>query len=86
MALKVRAPQAPILTAVEHLAERDALLALGAGRVLALAPEGALAFTRAMFEVIAVDRERVATILGAVSANDYSVLRATGFAATVTHP
>ena len=86
MALKARAPQAPVLTAVEHLAERDALLALGAGRVLALAPEGALAFTRAMFEVLAVDRERVATILGAVSANDYSVLRATGFAATVTHP
>ena len=75
MALRARAPAVPVWTAVQQLAERDVLRGLGVGRVLALAPEGAIVFTRAILESIAVDSERARAILGTLSANDYEALR-----------
>jgi len=76
-ALKARAPKVPILTAVQYLDERDALRTFGASRVLALAPEGAVVFARAVLEFLLVERERIHAILGTVCANDYAALRGT---------
>jgi glutathione-regulated potassium-efflux system protein KefB len=70
-------PQVPIMTAVQFLAERDALRRIGAEHVVALVPEGVLAFGRAVLDRLGVAADRTDSIASALRSRDYAELRAT---------
>ena len=69
-------PQVPIMTAVQFLAERDALRRIGAEHVVALVPEGVLAFGRSVLGRLDVAADRTESIASALRSNDYAELRA----------
>jgi len=68
-------PSVPVVTAVQFLAERDALRRFGAKDVAALVPEGVLAFGRAVLGRLGLPADRVESIANEVSSNDYAALR-----------
>jgi len=68
-------PKVPVMTAVEYLAQRDELRGLGDGEVVALVPEGAVSFGRAVLDRLDVATEEAAAVVNGLRSNDYAALR-----------
>jgi glutathione-regulated potassium-efflux system ancillary protein KefC len=68
-------PQLPVITAVPYLAQRDELRQAEATEVVALAPEGILSFGRRILDRLGVVAGKAESIVDALKADDYRVLR-----------
>jgi glutathione-regulated potassium-efflux system ancillary protein KefC len=68
----------PMMAAVNYLAERDELRALGVEHVVALAPEAALGFGLSMLLSLAMPGAAAEAIFAALKTEDYAALRRAG--------
>jgi glutathione-regulated potassium-efflux system protein KefB len=71
-------PQVPVMTAVQYLAQRDELRAMGATEVVALAPEGTLSFACAALVRLGIASSEAEAVVDSVKAQDYVALRGSG--------
>ena len=67
-----------MMAAVNYLAERDELRALGVEHVVALAPEAALGFGLSMLLSLAMPGAAAEAIFAALKTEDYAALRRAG--------
>jgi len=68
----------PVMAAVGYLTQRDELRRLGVERVVALAPEAALAFGLSMLQSLGVPAVEADAIIAALKVHDYAALRGAG--------
>jgi glutathione-regulated potassium-efflux system ancillary protein KefC len=65
----------PVIAAVQYLAQRDELQRTGAAQVVALMPEGTIAFGRHVLDRLGLQPEHAGAIVGALQSADYAALR-----------
>jgi glutathione-regulated potassium-efflux system protein KefB len=71
-------PSVTVMAAVPYLFQRDELRNMGATQVVALAPEGTLSFGRSILGELGTKLDAVETIIGALRADDYALIRNVG--------
>jgi voltage-gated potassium channel Kch len=65
----------PVIAAVQYLAQRDELRRTGAAQVLALMPEGTIAFGRHVLDRLGLEPEHAGAIASTLQSADYQALR-----------
>ena len=71
-------PSVKVMAAVPYLFQRDELRKIGAAQVVALTSEGTLSFGRSILGELGTKLDAVETIIGALRADDYALIRNVG--------